>query len=196
MNFSSIEIGRLHRQLRLFFFYYWYYQLFIFKRNKHKKHRRQQRNVESEIKIYLFCPLFRFCFLYIPILLVIIYSFNDSRLVTVWGGWSFRWYVELFNNENILNAALLSFQIAAITATFATIMGTMAGFIMARIKKFRGRLLFSGMIASPLVMPEVITGLSLLLLFVSLQDFIGWPTSRGMNTITIAHITFPWPMLQ
>ena len=92
-------------------------------------------------------------------------------------------YVELFNNENISNAALLSFQIAAITATFATIMGTMAGFIMARIKKFRGRLLFSGMIASPLVMPEVITGLSLLL-FVSLQDFIGWPTSRGMNTIT------------
>ncbi|GIS40767.1 MAG: hypothetical protein Ct9H90mP13_06130 [Pseudomonadota bacterium] len=73
----------------------------------------------------------------------------------------------------------MSFQIAAITATFATIMGTMAGFIMARIKKFRGRLLFSGMIASPLVMPEVITGLSLLLLFVSLQDFIGWPTSRG-----------------
>tara|TARA_B000000475_G_scaffold55034_1_gene43319 strand:- start:53 stop:868 length:816 start_codon:yes stop_codon:yes gene_type:complete len=140
---------------------------------------------------FIFTALcFGFAFLYIPILLVIIYSFNDSRLVTVWGGWSFRWYAELFNNENILNAAILSFQIAAITATFATIMGTMAGFIMARIKQFRGRLLFSGMIASPLVMPEVITGLSLLLLFVSLQDFIGWPGSRGMNTITIAHITF------
>ena len=90
---------------------------------------------------FIFSALcFGFAFLYIPILLVIIYSFNDSRLVTVWGGWSFRWYVELFNNENILNAALLSFQIAAITATFATIMGTMAGFIMARIKKIQRKI--------------------------------------------------------
>ena len=110
--------------------------------------------------------------------------------MTVWGGWSVRWYVELFNNENILNAALLSFRIAAITATFATIFGTMAGLILARLRQFRGRMLFTGMIASPLVMPEVITGLSLLLLFVSLQNFIGWPSQRGMNTITIAHITF------
>ena len=133
---------------------------------------------------------FGFAFLYIPIVLVIIYSFNDSKLVTVWGGWSVRWYVELFNNENILNAALLSFRIAAITATFATIFGTMAGLILARLRQFRGRMLFTGMIASPLVMPEVITGLSLLLLFVSLQNFIGWPSQRGMNTITIAHITF------
>ena len=133
---------------------------------------------------------FGFAFLYIPIVLVIIYSFNDSKLVTVWGGWSIRWYVELFNNENILNAALLSFRIAAITATFATIFGTMAGLILARLRQFRGRMLFTGMIASPLVMPEVITGLSLLLLFVSLQNFIGWPSQRGMNTITIAHITF------
>ena len=133
---------------------------------------------------------FGFAFLYIPIVLVIIYSFNDSKLVTIWGGWSVRWYVELFNNENILNAALLSFRIAAITATFATIFGTMAGLILARLRQFRGRMLFTGMIASPLVMPEVITGLSLLLLFVSLQNFIGWPSQRGMNTITIAHITF------
>ena len=133
---------------------------------------------------------FGFAFLYIPIVLVIIYSFNDSKLVTVWGGWSVKWYVELFNNENILNAALLSFRIAAITATFATIFGTMAGLILARLRQFRGRMLFTGMIASPLVMPEVITGLSLLLLFVSLQNFIGWPSQRGMNTITIAHITF------
>ena len=133
---------------------------------------------------------FGFAFLYIPIVLVIIYSFNDSKLVTVWGGWSVRWYAELFNNENILNAALLSFRIAAITATFATIFGTMAGLILARLRQFRGRMLFTGMIASPLVMPEVITGLSLLLLFVSLQNFIGWPSQRGMNTITIAHITF------
>ena len=133
---------------------------------------------------------FGFAFLYIPIVLVIIYSFNDSKLVTVWGGWSIRWYMELFSNENILNAALLSFRIAAITATFATIFGTMAGLILARLRQFRGRMLFTGMIASPLVMPEVITGLSLLLLFVSLQNFIGWPSQRGMHTITIAHITF------
>ena len=133
---------------------------------------------------------FGFAFLYIPIVLVIIYSFNDSKLVTIWGGWSVRWYVELFNNENILNAALLSFRIAAITATFATIFGTMAGLILARLRQFRGRMLFTGMIASPLVMPEVITGLSLLLLFVSLQNLVGWPSQRGMNTITIAHITF------
>ena len=133
---------------------------------------------------------FGFAFLYIPIVLVIIYSFNDSKLVTVWGGWSVRWYAELFNNENILNAALLSFRIAAITATFASIFGTLAGLILARLRQFRGRMLFTGMIASPLVMPEVITGLSLLLLFVSLQNFIGWPSQRGMNTITIAHITF------
>ena len=133
---------------------------------------------------------FGFAFLYIPIVLVIIYSINDSKLVTVWGGWSIRWYMELFSNENILNAALLSFRIAAITATAATIFGTMAGLILARLREFRGRMLFTGMIASPLVMPEVITGLSLLLLFVSLQNFIGWPSQRGMNTITIAHITF------
>ncbi len=133
---------------------------------------------------------FGFAFLYIPILLVIIYSFNDSRLVTVWGGWSIRWYIELLNNENILNAALLSFRIAAISATVATIFGTMAGLILARLRAFKGRMLFTGMIAAPLVMPEVITGLALLLLFVSLQNLIGWPSQRGMNTITIAHITF------
>ena len=103
---------------------------------------------------------FGFAFLYIPIVLVIIYSFNDSKLVTVWGGWSIRWYMELFNNENILNAALLSFKIAAITATCATIFGTMAGLVLARLRQFRGRMLFTGMIAAPLVMPEVITGLA------------------------------------
>tara|TARA_B110000495_G_scaffold84379_1_gene72541 strand:+ start:3008 stop:3811 length:804 start_codon:yes stop_codon:yes gene_type:complete len=145
-------------------------------------------NKRSKFIFSMLC--FGFAFLYIPIALVMIYSFNDSKLVTIWGGWTLKWYVELFNNENILNAALLSFRIAAITATFATIFGTMAGLILARLKQFRGRMLFTGMIASPLVMPEVITGLSLLLLFVSLQDLIGWPSQRGMNTITIAHITF------
>jgi putrescine transport system permease protein len=145
-------------------------------------------NKRSKFIFSMLC--FGFAFLYIPIALVVIYSFNDSKLVTIWGGWTLKWYVELFNNESILNAALLSFRIAAITATFATIFGTMAGLILARLKQFRGRMLFTGMIASPLVMPEVITGLSLLLLFVSLQDLIGWPSQRGMNTITIAHITF------
>ena len=140
---------------------------------------------------FIFSALcFGFAFLYIPILLVVIYSFNDSRLVTIWGGWSIRWYIELFNNDNILDAALLSFRIAAVSATFATIMGTLAGIALTRIRQFRGRLLFTGMIASPLVMPEVITGLSLLLFFVSLQQLIGWPGQRGITTITIAHITF------
>jgi len=140
---------------------------------------------------FIFSALcFGFAFLYIPILLVVIYSFNDSRLVTIWGGWSIRWYIELFNNDNILDAALLSFRIAAVSATFATMMGTLAGIVLTRIRQFRGRLLFTGMIASPLVMPEVITGLSLLLFFVSLQQLIGWPGQRGVNTITIAHITF------
>lgn len=140
---------------------------------------------------FIFSALcFGFAFLYVPILLVIIYSFNDSRLVTIWGGWSIRWYIELFNNDNILDAALLSLRIAMVSATCATIMGTLAGIALTRIRQFKGRLLFTGMIISPLVMPEVITGLSLLLLFVSLQNLIGWPGQRGINTITIAHITF------
>ena len=133
---------------------------------------------------------FGYAFLYIPLLSVIFYSFNDSRLATVWGGFSTRWYGELFKNEQILDAALLSLRIAFSAATLATIFGTMAGLALTRFGKFRGRTLFSGMITSPLVMPEVITGLSLLLLFVSLQQFIGWPAQRGFMTITIAHTTF------
>lgn len=133
---------------------------------------------------------FGYAFLYVPLFSVIFYSFNDSKLATVWGGFSTRWYGELFRNEQILDAALLSLRVAATTATLATILGTMAGLILARFGRFRGRTLFSGMITSPLVMPEVITGLSLLLLFVSLQQLIGWPGQRGFTTITIAHTTF------
>ncbi len=133
---------------------------------------------------------FGYAFLYIPIALVVIYSFNDSRLVTVWGGFSTRWYGELMRNEQVLSAALLSLRVALITATVATVLGTMAGLALARFRRFRGRTLFTGMITAPLVMPEVITGLSLLLLFVTLQGFIGWPAQRGATTITIAHITF------
>jgi putrescine transport system permease protein len=133
---------------------------------------------------------FGYAFLYIPLISVVFYSFNKSSLATVWGGFSLRWYGELFRNEQVLDALLLSLQVAATSATFATILGTMAGLVLARFGRFRGRTLFSGMIVSPLVMPEVITGLSLLLLFVSLQQLIGWPGQRGFSTITIAHTTF------
>ena len=133
---------------------------------------------------------FGFAFLYVPIFLLIVYSFNDSRLISVWGGFSTRWYTALFEDEQIIDAALLSLQVAAISATFATILGTLAGLALTRMANFRGRLFFTGILAAPLVMPEVITGLSLLLLFVSLQELIGWPGTRGAMTITIAHITF------
>ncbi len=131
-----------------------------------------------------------FVFLYGPILLMMAYSFNASRLATVWGGFSTKWYGELFANKMVIDAALLSLQIAAVSATVATILGTMAGIALARFGRFRGRLLFSGMVTAPLVMPEVITGLSLLLLFVAMEGAFGWPAGRGMMTITIAHITF------
>lgn len=133
---------------------------------------------------------FGYAFLYVPLVSVVIYSFNDSRLATVWGGFSTRWYGELLQNEEVLDAAFLSLRVAFSTATLATILGTMAGMALARFGRFRGRTLFSGMITSPLVMPEVITGLSLLLLYVSLQQLIGWPEQRGFTTITIAHTTF------
>lgn len=133
---------------------------------------------------------FGYAFLYVPLLLVIVYSFNDSRIATVWGGFSTRWYSELWRNEQVLEAAFLSFRVAFTAATLATILGTMAGLALARFGRFRGRTLLSGMVTSPMVMPEVITGLSLLLLFVSLQQLTGWPGQRGFSTITIAHTTF------
>jgi putrescine transport system permease protein len=136
------------------------------------------------------CLCFGFAFLYIPILVMIAWSFNDSRLMSVWSGFSLRWYAALWENEQVLDAALLSLRIAFTTATFATLLGTLAALAMTRSGRFRGRAVFSGMLVAPLVMPEVITGISLLLLFVSLQDLIGWPGARGANTITIAHITF------
>lgn len=133
---------------------------------------------------------FGYAFLYLPLASVIVYSFNDSRLATVWGGFSTRWYGELLRNDQVLDAAFLSLRIALTVATLATILGTMAGMALSRFGRFRGRTLISGMITSPMVMPEVITGLSLLLLFVSLQQLIGWPAQRGFGTITIAHTTF------
>ena len=133
---------------------------------------------------------FGFAFLYIPILSMMVYSFNASRLATVWGGFSFKWYVSLLSNQKVIDALLLSLQIALISATFATIIGTMAGIALARFGRFRGRVLFSGLVTAPLIMPEVITGISSLLFFIMLADWIGWPGARGFTTITLAHITF------
>ena len=133
---------------------------------------------------------FGYAFLYGPILSLVIYSFNESRLVTVWAGFSTKWYGALMENQQMLNAAWLSLRIAALNATFATVLGTLAGLALARFGRFRGRLLMIGMVTAPLVMPEVITGLSLLLLFVAMQDVVGWPTERGFGTIVIAHVTF------
>src|SRR5579862_2595539 len=122
-------------------------------------------------------------FLYLPIVILVIYSFNASRLVTVWGGWSLRWYTEFFNDGAMLDAAWMSLRVAATSATLATLLGTLAAIALARGAGFRGRTLFSGMLYAPLVMPEVITGLSLLLLFVALN------AERGFWTVTIAHTT-------
>ena len=131
-----------------------------------------------------------FAFLYLPIASLIAYSLNASKLVTVWGGFSAKWYGELLRDDQILRAAWLSLRIAVMNATIAVALGTLAGLALARMGRFRGRVLFTGMTSAPLVMPEVITGLSLLLLFVALEDLIGWPGRRGVTTITIAHITF------
>jgi putrescine transport system permease protein len=133
---------------------------------------------------------FGYAFLYVPILSVMIYSFNDSRLVTLWGGFSLRWYASLLENDEVLEAALLSLRIAAVSATVATALGALAALAMHRLSRLRGRLLLAGMITAPLVMPEIITGLSLLFLFISLAELVGWPATRGATTITIAHITF------
>jgi putrescine transport system permease protein len=133
---------------------------------------------------------FGFAFLYVPILSMIVYSFNESRLVTVWSGFSTKWYAELFQNQQILDAAKLSIRIAATNATGAVILGTLAGLALTRFGRFRGRTMMTGMTTAPLVMPEVITGLAMLLLFVALEQLVGWPAGRGVTTITIAHMTF------
>lgn len=125
-----------------------------------------------------------FAFLYLPIVLLVIFSFNESRLVTVWGGFSTKWYVSLFNNQGLMDAAWVTARVAFISATVATVLGTFAALALTRYTRFRGRVLFSGMVFAPLVMPEVITGLSLLLLFVSIG------LDRGFMTVTLAHITF------
>lgn len=122
-------------------------------------------------------------FLYLPIVILVIYSFNASRLVTVWGGWSLRWYTEFFNDQAMLSAAWMSLRVGAVSATAATLLGTLGAVALARGERFRGRMLFSGMLYAPLVLPEIIAGLSLLLLFVALD------AGRGFWTVTIAHTT-------
>lgn len=134
--------------------------------------------------------VFGFAFFYVPILSMIVYSFNASRLATIWGGFSTKWYVSLLSNDQVIKAAILSLQIALLSATIATILGTLAGLALARFRRFRGRTLFSGMVTAPLVMPEVITGISSLIFFILLAEWIGWPSQRGFTTITLAHITF------
>jgi putrescine transport system permease protein len=132
-------------------------------------------------------------FLYVPILSMIIFSFNNSRLVTVWDAAhspTLKWYSALLNNAQILGAAFLSIRIALVASTGAVILGTLAGVALARFGPFRGRMLLAGMTTAPIVMPEVITGLSLLLLFVAMQQLIGWPRGVGAVTIALAHITF------
>jgi putrescine transport system permease protein len=136
------------------------------------------------------CLFIGFAFFYIPILSMIFFSFNKSRLATVWGGFSTEWYWKLFANKQVINAAILSLEIALVSATIATILGTMAGIALARFRRFRGRTLFSGFVTAPLIMPEVITGISMLMLFILMGQYIGWPGKRGFTTVTIAHITF------
>jgi putrescine transport system permease protein len=131
-----------------------------------------------------------FIFLYGPMAVLVTYSFNSNKLMTLWGGFSPRWYPVLLSDTAVLTAAKNSFIIAAVSATFATVLGTMAGYVLARYRKFRGRIAFSGMVTAPLVMPEVITGLSLLLLFKELGYWFGWPKSMGFSTVILAHITF------
>lgn len=129
-------------------------------------------------------------FLYLPMVVLVVYSFNASRLVTVWAGFSTQWYVELFRDKQILAAVWTSLEIAFFSASMAVCLGTVAAFVMTRYGNFRGKTALSSMVTAPLVMPEVITGLSLLLLFVQMAQLIGWPSDRGMVTIWIAHTTF------
>lgn len=134
--------------------------------------------------------LLGFLFLYVPMFSLIVYSFNESRLVTVWSGFSLKWYGELFRDRLMLDAAWMSLKIAFYTACAAVVLGTLASLIMTRFRGFRGKTLFGAMITAPLVMPEVITGVSILMMFVAIGDMLGSPVQRGFGTVWIAHVTF------
>jgi putrescine transport system permease protein len=146
--------------------------------------------MERRFSPVLFAALcFGIAVLYIPILVLIGYSFNASPLVNVWGGFSTQWYVELLHNRQVLQAALLSLEVAVTSSTAAVVLGTLAAIALVRFARFRGRLLLTGMVNAPLVMPEIITGITQLLLFVSMLQMFGWP-HRGFTTIVIAHVAF------
>lgn len=130
-----------------------------------------------------------FAFLYLPVIILMIYSFNASRLVTLWGGFSTHWYGQLFQNEAIISALKLSLELAVLSSFMAVILGLIAGLALARFGRFRGKSLFAGMTSAPMMMPEVITGLSMLLLFVQMQQWFGFPEERGMFTIWVGHVT-------
>jgi putrescine transport system permease protein len=131
-----------------------------------------------------------FVFLYVPIVVLIIYSFNASRLVTVWGGWSVRWYAALFDDEPLIRAAWLSVRLAFVTGLASAVLGTLAGLTLGSRGGFRGRRLFATMIGGPIVLPDVVLGLALLLLFVAVQSLTGFPAQRGALTVVLAHTTF------
>lgn len=131
-----------------------------------------------------------FAFLYAPMLMLVIYSFNSSKLVTVWAGWSTRWYTQLFHDSAMISAVSMSLTIATAAASMAVIIGTLAAVVMVRYGRFKGSTGFAFMLTAPLVMPDVITGLALLLLFVAMGHSFGWPSERGMFTIWLAHVTF------
>ncbi|NYT59068.1 ABC transporter permease subunit [Alcaligenaceae bacterium] len=128
-------------------------------------------------------------FLYLPILCLMVFSFNDSAMMTSWSGFSFRWYVELFNDRALLDAARLSLLIAVLTATTAVVIGTWAAYVLARMGRFRGISLYIGMVSAPLVVPEVVLGISLLLMFVEISNLFGWPDGNGVFTIWVGHVT-------
>ncbi|MCC5871182.1 MAG: ABC transporter permease subunit [Gammaproteobacteria bacterium] len=138
---------------------------------------------------FLTAVSFGYAFLYIPIVLLVLYSFNDSRLVTVWGGFSTRWYSALFENQVLLTAAWRSLQVAVTSASLATLVGLAAGLALVRLSGFRRGLLMA-CFGSLLVMPDVLIGLSMLLLFVNLEQWVGWPAGRGLTTVSLAHLTF------
>jgi len=131
-----------------------------------------------------------FAFLYAPIISLVVFSFNESQLVTVWSGFSTKWYGALLRDPQMLGAAWLSLQVAFCAASIALVLGTLCAVALVRFRRFRGRTLLSGTVSAPLVMPDVITGLALLLLFVAMESIVGWPAGRGIVTIIIAHSTF------
>jgi len=140
--------------------------------------------------LLLIATVFGFAFLYAPIMSLVIFSFNENRLVTVWSGFSTKWYAEVFADPQLLDAAWLSIQVAFSAATIALVLGTLCAVALVRFRRFRGRTTLAATVSAPLVMPDVITGLALLLLFVAMESVIGWPAGRGLMTIIIAHSVF------